>query len=120
MKSIKCELIKYSNMFFITYNDGRHIKVGDTVVHPFGGFTYGKVQEVGSSFDYGDYLYIQYISQKVKVPNTSIIAVMGEDIAEDVKKNFTQNCDCYLFELNGDLVRNPDNTVMISFDNSIS
>ena len=104
-------------MFFITYNDGRYIKVGDTVVHPFGDFTFGKVQEVLSGFDYGGYLYIQYISQRVKVPNTSIIAVMGEGIAEDVKKNFTEACDCYLFELNGEIVKNPDNTVMMSFEN---
>ena len=118
MNSIKCTLTKYNYMFFILYNDGRCIKEGDTVVHSFGGYTFGKVREVLSGYDYGGLLYIEYISQKVKVPNTSIIAVMGKDIAEDVKKNFTEDCDCYLFELNGEIVRNPDKTVLLSFDNS--
>lgn len=118
MKSIKCELIKYRNMFFIRYNDGRYIKVGDTVLHPFGYFTFGEVQEVLSGFDYAGFLYIEHIPYRVKLSNPSIIAVMEKNIAEDVKKNFTEACECYLFELNGEIVKNPDNTVMMSFKNS--
>jgi hypothetical protein len=116
MKSIKCKLIIYRDKFYIVYADGRLHKVGDSVLVP-SFITVGKITTLLSGYDQEGMCYIDNLGGSVSllVKPLQIIAAVDSEIEPRFKNSSNIDMYCYIYEIDNNIIRNYDNTVLVTF-----
>lgn len=108
-------MIKYRDKYYLTFADGRPVKVGDNVLTP--NFNpVGKVQCLLGGYDDEGMCYVDNTSAKLYAKTLDIIAAKDNEIESEFKKVEHLNSVYYILEENGKTLRNKDNTIILTFE----
>jgi hypothetical protein len=112
MKSIKCRITKFRSRFYLLYEDGREHQVGDLILGT-SLIPVDRIARIFTDFENDGFCSTTYSGMsKLHVKTLPIIAAQDEEIDSKFKKDDHIEF-CYIFEEDGQILRNKDNTVII-------